>query len=126
MIWDKVQRRFENDDGTPLTSAEVKKHIHDFIESEQKLIAKQAEKLVRDGLTVAEFFQFMRHKITAMHQVTGAIAYGGQSQLNRERQKRINQKILSELAYLNEFEAQVEQSFAVVDRIADKVATGGK
>jgi len=61
-----------------------------------------------------------------MHQVTGAIAYGGQSQLNRERQKRINQKILSELAYLNEFEAQVEQSFAVVDRIADKVATGGK
>lgn len=126
MIWDQTQRRYEDDDGRPLTPAEVKKHIQDFIESEQKSIAKEAEKLVRDELTVAEFFKFMRHKVTAMHQVTGAVAYGGESQLTRERQKRINQKILSELAYLNDFEAEVEQSFAVVDKIADKVATSAK
>lgn len=122
MIWDAKQRRYEYDDGKPLTPAEVKKHIQDFIKSEQSLIAKEAEKLINDELTVAEFFNFMRHKVTAMHRITGTIAYGGESQLTRERQRRINQKILSELEYLNKFEEQVEQSFAVVDEIADKVA----
>ena len=122
MRWDAKQRRYEDDNGRPLTSAEVKKHVQEFIESQQALIEKQAEKLLRDELTVAEFFGFMRHKVTAMHQVAGAIAYGGESQLTRERQQRINKKILSELEYLNEFEAQAERSFVVIDEIADKVA----
>src|SRR5688572_27608910 len=126
MRWDAKQRRYEDDNGRPLTSTEVKKHVQEFIESQQALIEKQAEKLLRDELTVAEFFAFMRQKVTAMHQVTGAIAYGGESQLTRERQQRINKKILSELEYLNEFEAQAERSFAVIDEIAEKVARHGK
>jgi hypothetical protein len=126
MIWDAVQRRYEDSNGRALTPAEIKKHIQDFIKSEQALITKEAERLTSDEITVAEFFAFMRQKITAIHQIAGTVAYGGEAQMTRERQRRINEKILSELEYLNEFEVQAERSFAAIDVIADKVAKDAK
>lgn len=81
MIWDAAQRRYEDDDSRPLTPAEVRKHIEEFISSEKEQVRVQSERLLNLEISVAQFFAFMRQKITAWHGVAGTIAYGGEGEM---------------------------------------------
>src|SRR5688572_2759644 len=111
MIWDADQRRYEDENGRPLTQAEIRKHIEEFIESEKEQVRAKSDELFAKTITVAEFFDFMRQKVTAWHSIAGQIAYGGEARMGRAQWKRVNQRILSELEYLDEFEKEVEASF---------------
>lgn len=122
MIWDSKDRRYEDERGRSLTPAEVRREIESFIDSERERVQSESTRLFAGLTTVSEFFAFMRQKVTAWHGVAGQIAYGGEDEMNGERWKRINEKIISELEYLNEFEQAVENSFGAVEAIADEVA----
>lgn len=122
MRFDKKRRRYVDDSGHILTPAEVRKHVTDYIDHQQADVKRKAEKLAIGALTVSAFFDFMRQKVTAWHALTGTIAYGGEGQMGREQWARINEKILSELSFLNQFEAQAEASFAAAETIAADVA----
>lgn len=82
MIWDAQQRRYEDEDGRPLTPAEIREHIEEFIDSEKESVRAESERLFAREITVPEFFEFMRQKVTAWHSIAGQIAYGGEGQMN--------------------------------------------
>lgn len=119
MIWDAEQRRYEDEDGRPLTPAEIRQHIEEFIDSEKESVSVELERLFAREIDVPRFFEFMRQKVTAWHSIAGQIAYGGEQNMGRKEWKRVNQKILSELDYLAEFEKEVEETF-------DAEGTGSK
>lgn len=82
MIWDTVDRRYEDENGRPLSPAEIHAYIEDYIASEKAQVRSQSERLFNQEITVQEFFIFMRRKVTAWHGVAGVIAYGGEAQMN--------------------------------------------
>lgn len=82
MIWDKEQRRYEDDDGRPLTTAEVHAYIEEFIEAEKLQVRQKADALFAQQITVEEYFAWMRQRVTAWHSMAGQIAYGGSEQMN--------------------------------------------
>lgn len=118
MKWDKKDRRYEDDNGRPVSPAEVRKHVDEYISHEKKDVERKAEKLFVGALTVSAFFEYLRQKVTAWHSVTGTMAYGGESQMDGKRWARVNETILSELTYLNEFETAVQASFTAAENIA--------
>ena len=122
MIWDPIDRRYEDSRGRPIALAQVRRVISNFIVHEQALVSQAARRLVAGEITPEAFFAFMESKVTAWHQITGQIAYGGESQMNLIRQGRINARIFSELTYLGEFQSQAEASFIAADIIANKVS----
>lgn len=118
MKWDPKDRRYEDEHGRPLTAAEVRERIEEYIEHEQREVDRQANKLFIGALTLSAFFELLRHKITSWHSVAGLAAYG---KPDNKQWSRINQKILSELEYLNKFEAEAEASFLAAQTIASQV-----
>lgn len=124
MIWDAEQRRYEDSNGRALTPAQIRRHIEEFIESEKESIRAESEKLFSRAITVAAFFEFMRQRVTAWHSIAGQIAYGGESQMGRKEWKRVNEKILSELEYLGDFEQAVDNSFGAAEAIGEQVVQG--
>lgn len=126
MKWDAEKRRYV-ENGRVVREAEVRKHVDDYITNEQKEVERKAEKLLAGALTVAAFFEFLRHKITSWHSVAGSLAYGGPENTSPEQWSRINSKILSELEYLNKFETQAQASFdASQATAADLISTIGE
>lgn len=123
MKWDPVKRRYVDDNGRVMRSVEVRKHIDEYIAAEQKQVDRQSKKLFAGAITLAAFFEFMRHKITNWHGLAGTIAYGGEDLMGDTQNERINLKILSELAYLNEFETDAEASFAAAERLASEAVS---
>lgn len=82
MIWDAKQRRYEDENGRPLTPAEIHAYLEEFIQSEKLQVRQKADALFDQQVTVEEFFAFMRQKIRAWHGTAGQIAYGGEAQMN--------------------------------------------
>jgi hypothetical protein len=121
MKWDTKRRRYTDDSGRVLTKAEVRERIEQYIAHEQREIERQSEKLFIGALTVAAFFEYLRHKITAWHSVAGSTAYGGPDEMSGEQWSRINSKILSELAFLSKFEVEAQASFQTANAIAAQV-----
>lgn len=122
MKWDSVQRRYEDDRGRPLTPAQIRKQVDDYVKSEQEDVSREAKRLISGLITVAVFFEFMRQKVTTWHEVTGSIAYGGEAQMTDARWARVDEEIASELEYLAGFQRQVGQSFAAAEQVAAEVA----
>jgi len=106
MIWDAVDRRYEDDSGVPLSAAEVRRHIEEYIEAEQEAVRQEAAGLATGKITVPAFFEFLREKVITWHTAAGLIAYGGEGEMNPERWLRVDEKIDSELAILDNFEEQ--------------------
>lgn len=122
MIWDAQQRRYEDDQGRPIPPIKIRKEIDSWIRLEQSEVEREAGKLLAGAITLAAFFTYMREKIAAWHAIAGTIAYGGQEQMNPERWARINEKVSSEIEYLNDFQKEAEASFKAVENIAERVA----
>ncbi|HEX5704860.1 MAG TPA: hypothetical protein VFX97_16805 [Pyrinomonadaceae bacterium] len=120
MKWDPKDRRYEDENGHPLTQSEVRKRIEEYIEHGQREVDRQANKLFIGALSLSAFFELLRHKITSWHSVAGLAAYG---EPDNKQWSRINQKILSELDFLNRFEAEAQASFFAAETIASQVVT---
>lgn len=82
MIWDATQRRYEDSNGQALTPAQIREHIEEFIAAEKESVRVESERLFAREITVPDFFEFMRQKVTAWHSIAGQIAYGGEGQMN--------------------------------------------
>lgn len=122
MIYDPV-RRVYIENGRVLTPAEVRQHIEDFIDSEQKQVETESKKVLAVTLALAVFFSFLRDRIRYWHSVTGVVAYGGQSQMNLERWKRINEKVQSELGFLDKFQVDAEKGLVATRNLAAQAAS---
>lgn len=118
MRWDKEKRRWVDLSGRVVRAAELRERVDEYITKEQKDVARESKRLFIGAITVAAFFEFLRQKVTNWHSFTGSLAYGGEDEMTPERRARINQKILSELRYLNEFESAAEASFTAAETIA--------
>jgi len=101
-----------DEDGRVLSPAQVRREVHDYVEGEKDKTEKEALKLLAETITLTAFFHFMKSRVEKWHTVTGAIAYGGQAQLDPERKARIAAKIESELAFLNGFRNDTSKAFA--------------
>lgn len=121
MRFDKKKRRFIDANGE-LPPAQVRKHIEDFITQEKQDVTRQAAKLLAGLLTLDQFFALMKSKIEGWHGVSGVLAYGGVDQMTPERWDRIDEKIQSELQYLDDFEKEAAASFLAAQQIAADVA----
>lgn len=120
MIFHPQKRRFIHPSGQTLTAADVRKEIDNQITEWQSEVDRESQKLALGLITLAAFFEFMREKIQAWHGITGAIAYGGHDQMDAERWARIEEKVQSELAYLDGFQQAAEASYSTAQTLADE------
>ena len=122
MRFDPIDRRYEDDNGRPIPPATIRKEIDEWVKVEQKEVEREATKLLAGAITVAALFDFLADKIRAWHSIAGVIAYGGEAQMNPERWARVNEKIQSEIQYLENFQQEALASFEAAERIAQEVA----
>ena len=116
MIFDPVTRKYIDDYGRVLTEADIRKLISHFIDVEREHVVQQAERVATGELSESAFFDFMVEKIHTWHQVTGLIAYGGESQMDEERWARIDKRIASELEYLDGFKQEAGDMDSIAGR----------
>lgn len=120
MRWDAKKRRYVNDRGRTLSAREVRKEVERYVEDEERKAEAEAAKL-RSGLIAATaFFLYMESKIEAWHKVTGAIAYGGQVQMDAERWSRIEKIIQSEQSYLAGFRSEVAAASEITESVDNR------
>lgn len=122
MKWDTRKRAYVDSRGRVIPASEIRDQVNQYIKSEQEDVQGEAKKLLAGEITVAAFFSLMRQKIQVWHEVTGAIAYGGESQVTEERAARIQEKIDEEIQFLDDFEKETEDSFNAAREIAKQVA----
>ena len=122
MLWNNRDRRYEDSNGRGLTPTQVRKEIHQFIEDQRAEVRRESARMMSGEIQPSVFFQYMRGRVDMWHSVAGAIAYGGEEQLDDERDARIEQRIQSELDFLDEFEQEAEASFEAVETIAEEVS----
>lgn len=126
MKWDSKRRRYVDERGRVMSEAQVRREIDEYITDEQAKVEREGEKLLAGLITLAAFFLFMRNRVETWHTVTGAIAYGGRSQVDTERAARIAAKIEAEMRFLNKFKedakAMVEKARVLASASELKVA----
>lgn len=120
MRWNPETRRYVNDRGRTLSSREVRKEVERYVEEEERKAETEAHKL-RIGLIAATaFFLYMETRIEAWHKVAGAIAYGGQTQMDQERWARIERIVESEKAYLAGFAGEVAAATELTEAVENR------
>jgi hypothetical protein len=107
MKWDARKRRYVDERGHVIPPREVRRRIEDYIESEQEDVASRAAKVI-EGAAMGAFFTWMADKIRVWHSTAGALAYGGEAQMDKERWARIENKIQTELEFLAAFEREIQ------------------
>ena len=122
MRWNKETRQYEDARGNPIPPAQIRQEVDDWIKSEQSEVDKKSEAMLAGSITVAAFFHWLKDKITSMHGTSGVVAYGGEAEMNDERWGRVGEKLASEIAYLENFQRQVEEAQKVTQQIAADVA----
>lgn len=133
MIWDAIQRRYEDENGRAVTPAEIRAHIEEYIEAEEADVEDEVNTFLeqqKSGLDTAAkaalvsiLFLFLAQKIRQWHHVAGTIAYGGEDELNPERLGRIAEKVETELKFLAGFEAVVENSLVATEAITEGLSS---
>jgi hypothetical protein len=121
MIFDPKRHAYI-DSGRIVPASEIRDEIENYITSEKSEVSRQKALLIAGAITIAEFFNFMREKIAIWHAVAGQIGYGGAAQMNPERWLRINEKIQSELKYLDAFQVATEQGYKRSVQVAAEIA----
>jgi hypothetical protein len=121
--FDPKQRRYINEQGHPLSPAQVRKEVNDYITGEKEQTQAKAQQLLNGNISLTSFFMYLKTRVEAWHEVAGSIAYGGKAQLDPERRARIKAKTDSELKYLREFQKQAKASFEAARKIASSVAS---
>lgn len=122
MTWNSTLRRYEDANGKPIDSAQIRQWVDEFISNSQAEIDNQSNQLLDGAITIAAFFAFLTGLLTSMHIASSLIAYGGENEMNNTRWGRVDEKVSSELAYLATFQEQVEESQVVTESLAAMVA----
>lgn len=121
MKFNTKKRHYVDDRGRVIPAKEIRKHVNDWIEAEREEVVKEAEKVAVGTLAVSAFFSFMRDKIQNWHEVAGVVAYGGEAQMDEERWARIEEKVQSELNYLDGFEQDASLMNSISGRAAQYI-----
>lgn len=122
MIFDPKARQFISK-GRVIPKSEIHAQLEEFIEEEKQEVDRQAGKVLAGTLALGAFFSWLRGKVKGWHSVAGVIAYGGQSQMNVERWKRINEKVQKELSFLDKWQVEAERGFLATRSLASKAAS---
>jgi hypothetical protein len=101
-----------------MTAREVRRQVEDYIEEEQARVDTKANDVLAGTIELAAFFAFMDNRIETWHKVTGAIAYGGRTQMGAERWKRIEKIIASEKEFLAGFEQETVAETVTAEGLA--------
>lgn len=106
MRFDTKKRRYVDSRGRVMTSQQVRREVEDYVESEQEKVAEKAAQVAAGTIALGAFFAWMDGRVETWHKVTGAIAYGGKAQMNKERWARIDKQIQSEKEFLARFQTE--------------------
>lgn len=109
-LYDKKRRLYVDSRGVRLTEREIREALDDYIDSIQRNIAKKAVQFTAGEIKTAELFTFLESEVTALHGASGSIAYGGLPQMDSEKWSRIENKLITELNYLNQFRGDVQSA----------------
>lgn len=101
-----------------MTPQQVRKEVDDYIEKEQAKVDNKAADVLAGTITLAAFFTWMDLRIEAWHKVAGAIAYGGQAQMNKERWARVEERIKAEQEFLAGFKAETTLETVTVEGLS--------
>ncbi len=124
MKWNPEKRQYEDSRGKPIPPAKVREWIEDYISANKDEIEAESDKMLSAGASavlITSLFSFLRERVKTMHQTSGVIAYGGESEMNPDRWARIADKIESEYKYLASFEQAVIEARRATDEIVQAV-----
>ena len=110
--WDSRRRVYVDAQGHTLTKGELNADIDEYIENTQEDIAKDVAMYTAGAITLAVLFSQLKDTVESLHGATGAIAYGGLEQMDAEKWARINERVSTELSYLNQFRQDVQAAQA--------------
>lgn len=122
MEWNAQRRAYVTDNGEEVSPAQVRQSIDGFIDNSRAEIDQESAKLLAGAITVAAFFAFLSSLITSMHIASSLIAYGGEDEMNNARWGRVDERLSSELAYLEAFKEQVQEAEIVTQSLAEFLA----
>lgn len=122
MTWNPQTRRYVDDNGNEIDPADVRQMIDDYIDENQKDTDNHTTLLLAGAITIAVFFAYLTDKIVAMHGAATVIAYGGEDNVSSGAWAATGAKIHSELAYLENFQSQVEEAQRTTETIASNLA----
>jgi hypothetical protein len=71
-------------------------------------MSREVSRHVAGELSTAELFRFLENEVSALHGASGSIAYGGLRQMDFEKWSRIENKLVTELGYLDQFQGDVQ------------------
>lgn len=122
MIFDPKRRAYINK-GRVVPASDVRDQLEEFITEQKDEVDRESKKVLAGTLALAVFFSWLKDKIKSWHSISGVIAYGGQSQMNLERWKRINEKVQSELGFLDKFQVDAEKGLVATRNLAAQAAS---
>lgn len=121
MTWNPEARQYEDAYGNAIPPAQVREWIDSFIANSQSEIDDESDNLLSGAITTAAFFAFLGSLITSMHIASSLIACGGEDEMNSTCWSRLDQKLSSELAYLEAFREKVVEAEIVTESLASFV-----
>lgn len=122
MTWDATRRIYLDDNGNPVDPEQLREWIDSFIENAKAEVDDHSTQLLEGAITVAAFFLFLSELVTSMHLASAMVAYGGESEMTNQRWGRVDEKLSSEIAYLEAFRERVEQAQVTAEAMASQVA----
>ena len=123
MTWNQDKRVYVDDQGNDIPASQMRDYVDQYIASNQDDVDTKSAELLAGTITVAAFFEWMRETIISMHGVASILAYGGEAEMTATEWQRVAEKVTEELAYLENFEAKVEQAQASSEAIAADAAS---
>lgn len=108
-FWSKEDRVYVDESGDELDDSELREGIDQYIESIQSDFAAKAALFAAGAITLTALFTFLQNEISAMHHAAGALAYGGLSQMDAEKWMRVNDRLQTELEFLNKFQVEAPE-----------------
>jgi hypothetical protein len=121
-FYDKKRRIYLDSRGVRLTDREIREALDEYIDSVQEGMAEKAVQYTAGAITTNQLFQFLEGEVTSLHGASGALAYGGLSQMNPEKWDRIESRVASELGYLSQFRSDVQQAAQAGELSAEGIA----
>lgn len=116
--YNKKRRLYVDSRGVRLTDREIREALDEYIDSVQVGMARQAAKFTAGEISISQLFNTLEAEVTALHGASGSIAYGGLPQMDFEKWGRIENKLVTELNYLNQFRDDVQSALTTGETLS--------
>lgn len=121
-FYDTKRRLYVDANGVRLTDREIREALDEYINSVQEGMTERVIEYTAGGITANQLFRFLEDEVTALHGASGSIAYGGLAQMDAEKWGRIERRVVTELGYLSQFRADVQQAAQAGELSAEGIA----